>query len=63
MTYLSGKRFYYDSNNDHISKNRYFRSVSNAMIYYGLLIMYNVAVNDKLSKSFINKEKHDRCQS
>ena len=39
------------------------RVVSNAIIYYELLILYNVAVDDKLSKSFINKEKHDSCQS
>ena len=37
--------------------------VSKTIIYHGLLIMYNVAVDDKLSKSFINKEKHDSCQS
>ena len=40
--------------------------VSNDTIYsglYRLLIMYNGAVDDKLSKSFINKEQHDSCQS
>jgi hypothetical protein len=33
-----------------------FIGVSNVIIYYELLILYNVAVDDKLSKSFINKE-------